>query len=371
MSKVIGKLNPNSNQRLVVYDNKNSAPTLQTAMGTGGGQVPMIIEDFYKNRDERVYKETAPTIRSDRTGLKTIVAMRGRNPENPSDRRAGIKLEQRLEPQQEGICNTLTSVHKDNLVLQLPRGFNKGGCKKIMPPITSNSFQENNLVIEQKPISTKGKEIEVASTILEGYHRTNMTGFNADNGVCEIKKVGQISSDGSQYGTVLSEDGLSGTLQAGTYGYANNVICEKVKIKQATDKGYIECKIGGVADLSFPNSTTRRGRVQDGGETSPSLTVAGIDGLHKIESPYRIRKLSPLECFRLMGFTDEEFHKAEAVNSNTQLYKQAGNSIVVDVLQYIFKEIFEPTERKHEGQLSIFDMTDYWKEEKSSEASRH
>lgn len=53
----------------------------------------------------------------------------------------------------------------------------------------------------------------------------------------------------------------------------------------------------------------------------------------------RIRKLTPRECWRLMGFTDEDFDKAEAVNSNTQLYKQAGNSIVVPVLEGIFKEL--------------------------------
>lgn len=53
-------------------------------------------------------------------------------------------------------------------------------------------------------------------------------------------------------------------------------------------------------------------------------------------SHLRIRKLTPKECFRLMGFDDESFHRAEAVNSNTQLYKQAGNSIVVDVLEELF-----------------------------------
>ena len=56
---------------------------------------------------------------------------------------------------------------------------------------------------------------------------------------------------------------------------------------------------------------------------------------------YRIRKLTPKECWRLMGFDDEDFEKAEKVNSNTQLYKQAGNSIVVDVLENIFIEIFK------------------------------
>ena len=55
----------------------------------------------------------------------------------------------------------------------------------------------------------------------------------------------------------------------------------------------------------------------------------------------RLRQITPLECWRLMGFSDEDFYKAESVNSNTQLYKQAGNSIVVDVLEGIFKQLFE------------------------------
>lgn len=54
----------------------------------------------------------------------------------------------------------------------------------------------------------------------------------------------------------------------------------------------------------------------------------------------RIRKLTPLECFRLMGFSDEDFSKVESINSNTQLYKQAGNSIVVDVIEEIYEQIF-------------------------------
>ena len=59
-----------------------------------------------------------------------------------------------------------------------------------------------------------------------------------------------------------------------------------------------------------------------------------------MESETRIRKLTPRECFRLMGFTDEDFDKAAAVNSDTQLYAQAGNSIVVNVLEAIFKQLF-------------------------------
>ena len=58
----------------------------------------------------------------------------------------------------------------------------------------------------------------------------------------------------------------------------------------------------------------------------------------------RIRKLTPKECWRLMGFNDEEFEKAQAVNSNAQLYKQAGNSIVVNVLVEIFRNLLGGTQ---------------------------
>lgn len=72
---------------------------------------------------------------------------------------------------------------------------------------------------------------------------------------------------------------------------------------------------------------------------SPTHT-AGHGNMPKIlQSDMRIRKLTPKECWRLMGFTDEEFEKAKSVNSNTQLYKQAGNSIVVDILVYILKNL--------------------------------
>lgn len=57
------------------------------------------------------------------------------------------------------------------------------------------------------------------------------------------------------------------------------------------------------------------------------------------EGKYRIRKLTPKETWRLMGFDDEDFYKAEKVNSNSALYKQAGNSIVVNVLEGIFQNL--------------------------------
>lgn len=55
----------------------------------------------------------------------------------------------------------------------------------------------------------------------------------------------------------------------------------------------------------------------------------------------KIRKLTPREMWRLMGFSDDDFDKAASVNSNTQLYKQAGNSIVVNVLEHIFRKLLK------------------------------
>lgn len=97
-------------------------------------------------------------------------------------------------------------------------------------------------------------------------------------------------------------------------------------------------KQGGVADLSFPDSTTRRGRVQDGGDVCPTL-MAGEQDICRIENQYRIRKLTPRECYRLMAVPEKDIDKMLEVNSNTQCYKQAGNSIVVNCLVAIFSQM--------------------------------
>lgn len=116
-----------------------------------------------------------------------------------------------------------------------------------------------------------------------GAHKDNtcptLTAQNQE--VVRIEKVGQISSNGSQCGTVISDNGISDNLVAGTHGYANS----------------------------------------------------------HIATQYRIKKLTPRECGRLMGVSDEDIDKMAAVNSNTQLYKQFGNSIVVDVMCAMFKNL--------------------------------
>lgn len=77
-------------------------------------------------------------------------------------------------------------------------------------------------------------------------------------------------------------------------------------------------------------------------DTGNSTTNNGKREIENGDVSYRIRKLTPRECWRLMGFSDDAFDKAEKAGvSNSQLYKQAGNSIVTDVLYYIFKELYE------------------------------
>lgn len=73
-----------------------------------------------------------------------------------------------------------------------------------------------------------------------------------------------------------------------------------------------------------------------------SDVVANKTNADKHETEYRIRKLTPLECWRLMAFEDKDFYNAQNAGiSNSQLYKQAGNSIVVDVLYYIYRNLYQ------------------------------
>ena len=108
-----------------------------------------------------------------------------------------------------------------------------------------------------------------------------------------------------------------------------------VAIRTANKKGYDLATEGDSINLQFPNSTTRRGRVGHG----VSQTLQSSSSMGTLQN-YRIRKLTPKECWRLMGFEDTDFDKAKKAGiSDCQLYKQAGNSIVVNVLEAILKNL--------------------------------
>lgn len=126
-----------------------------------------------------------------------------------------------------------------------------------------------------------------------------------------------------------------------------------VKVAEATKQGYSECRVGiDTVNLSVPGSKTRRGRV--GKEVANTLDTSCNQGIfvkvsdelivyavwyEKYQCYIAIRKLTPKECFRLQGWSDNYFEKAQFVNSDSQLYKQAGNGVTVTVIETIARKM--------------------------------
>lgn len=233
-----------------VYSSDGISPTLSTMQG-GDRQPKVIVKSNICIDDTqgfeatpRIYDNVAPSLRSQRIGLKTIVATHRGYVEAEAE-----MAEQQLEHQADGASNTLTAVQKDSLVLE-------------------------NTVINDRGFKDKEPQIS------HGYTPTLRAEAHG-NLPKVVERVGQISNEGSQCGTVFSDRGLAPTIVAGSHGYANQ----------------------------------------------------------HVYTAYRIRKLTPLECFRLMGVSDEDAFKMMKINSNTQCYKQSGNSIVVDVMVEMFKKL--------------------------------
>ena len=131
---------------------------------------------------------------------------------------------------------------------------------------------------------------------------------------------------------------IEGVMVACTTSFHPNIA-----IPQATKQGYIEVEPGGVFDAAYPDSSTRRGRVQEGGKVAPTLCTSNELSVYEgvKNQQFRIRKLTPRECFRLMAVNEKDIDTIQAAGiSNSQQYKLAGNSIVVDVLYHIFKKMF-------------------------------
>ena len=141
--------------------------------------------------------------------------------------------------------------------------------------------------------------------------------------------------NGTAQGTrdiVHDPKGIVGTLTATDYkGPKQVAIPAKIRVREATKKGYAEATVGDSVNLAHPNSKTRRGRVGEG--VANTLVTGDSQGV--VMPNFRIRKLTPRECWRLQGFPDWAFDKAQEVNSNSQLYKQAGNSVTVNVIKEI------------------------------------
>ena len=194
-------------------------------------------------------------------------------------------------------------------------------------------------------------------------------------------------------GQVYNASGLSPTVSTNK-GEGSKILIEGLPIREATKQGYALATDGDSVNLQFPDSKTRRGRVGNqiantlqAGETnqgvveeyrmlrkvrnehgkairkqyeagevderignmydmrprkdeiSNTISTVQKDNYVVSKPPFRIRKLTPLETFRLQGFPDDLFYKAQEVNSNSQLYKQAGNSVTVNVIETIARRL--------------------------------
>ncbi len=112
------------------------------------------------------------------------------------------------------------------------------------------------------------------------------------------------------------------------------ILTQGIKVRNGTKQGYQLAEVGDSVDLSYPSSLTRRARVGRGiaHNLSCSCQMGAVVWNGRV---VKIRRLTPKECFRLQGFNDDLFEKAKAVNSDAQLYKQAGNGVTVPVVYAI------------------------------------
>lgn len=128
---------------------------------------------------------------------------------------------------------------------------------------------------------------------------------------------------------------------------------EVLYVPQGTKQGYAAVPDGGVFDMAFPTSKTRRGRVQEGGSISPTVMSEGNTLM--VFQTMRIRRLTERELFRLMDVDDKDIDTLLSAGiSKTQLAKMAGNSIVVNVLYHIFRTLLTGIQPESETQLALF-----------------
>lgn len=301
-------------------------------------------------------------------------AMRGRNPENPSERgRSNGKYKQRIE-MGSNISNTITSVQKDALVAeptihQRPHGFNKGGEHIISPTLTGSAFHENNLVAEPQVLTPKrtdfGKQVrkqyESGALDMSRHDMTELEprtdgvsntliSVQKDNLVAEPTsaciQVGNIYPDlenmpNRSGGRVYSKEGCSPTILSRDFKTPKLIADTKpdeCRLVGGSWDGWQDDRVFDIEGCSptLDTNSEKRPRIQ-GGDTS-----------------YRIRKLTPRECFRLMGVSETNINKIQQSGvSQSQQYKMAGNSIVVDCLFHIFRKMLTETQCESQ-QLSLF-----------------
>lgn len=210
-------------------------------------------------------------------------------------------------------------------------------------------------------LCNSGTETTSIARCLQARYQKGCGTYKAQNSGIAIPVLTPDRAEKRQNGRRFKEDGepmftLTGQDRHGVAIEPIGVIdSQGIKVAEATKQGYSECRVGiDSVNLSVPGSKTRRGRVgRDVANTldtscnqgifvqvSEELTIYAV-WYEKYQCYIAIRKLTPKECFRLQGWTDDYFEKAEFVNSDSQLYKQAGNGVTVNVIRAIAEKLGE------------------------------
>lgn len=210
-------------------------------------------------------------------------------------------------------------------------------------------------------LCNSGTETTSIARCLQARYQKGCGTYKAQNSGIAIPVLTPDRAEKRQNGRRFKEDGepmftLTGQDRHGVAIEPIGAIdSQGIKVAEATKQGYSECRVGiDNVNLSVPGSKTRRGRVgRDVANTldtscnqgifvqvSEELTIYAV-WYEKYQCYIAIRKLTPKECFRLQGWTDDYFEKAEFVNSDSQLYKQAGNGVTVNVIRAIAEKIGE------------------------------
>lgn len=210
-------------------------------------------------------------------------------------------------------------------------------------------------------LCNSGTETTSIARCLQARYQKGCGTYKAQNSGIAIPVLTPDRAEKRQNGRRFKEDGepmftLTGQDRHGVAIEPIGVIdSQGIKVAEATKQGYSECRVGiDSVNLSVPGSKTRRGRV--GRDVANTLDTSCNQGIfvqvseeltmyavwyEKYQCYIAIRKLTPKECFRLQGWTDDYFEKAEFVNSDSQLYKQAGNGVTVNVIRAIAEKLGE------------------------------
>lgn len=210
-------------------------------------------------------------------------------------------------------------------------------------------------------LCNSGTETTSIARCLQARYQKGCGTYKAQNSGIAIPVLTPDRAEKRQNGRRFKEDGepmftLTGQDRHGVAIEPIGVIdSQGIKVAEATKQGYSECRVGiDNVNLSVPGSKTRRGRV--GRDVANTLDTSCNQGIfvqvseeltvyatwyEKYQCYIAIRRLTPKECFRLQGWTDNYFEKAEFVNSDSQLYKQAGNGVTVNVIRAIAEKLGE------------------------------